>query len=456
MNILIGLISLSFVVFAHELGHFVAAKLSGIEVERFSIGIGKRLFGFKRGKTDYCLSLLPIGGFCKMKGEDSFQKALGRGEEMIVGEPGSFYAANPFKRIFVAVMGPFFNFLFSIIALSILWTMGFAIRGPSNRILLSSSFQGETAVASTGENPADAAGLKNGDRILAVDGTDTPFFFQVREEIAKRGGKSAILRVERNGESRDIGIRPWLDPVTREGRIGIYPWVEPVVASVSRNGPAARAGLKKGDRIVSVGGASVNSSMALSKIMDSRPSSLDLVALGESGERRLALYPDYDSRGNPNLGFEFHSDTYHSPRVGFFGGIARGFNETVGNLAGIVKSLGLLFRKFDITESVAGTARIVFMVGDATVEGFSSGIRDGIASSLKILSLISLSLLVTNLLPIPVLDGGLIVVFLIEAIRRKPLKARTLYRITMAGFAVVAAIFLFSLFSDILYFTFKR
>jgi len=455
MIIVIGIVALSLVVFAHELGHFVAAKISGIEVERFSIGIGKRLAGFKIGKTDYCVSLLPLGGFCKMKGEDSFAKALGKGDDYIAAEPGSFYAAHPLKRIFVAIMGPFFNFVFSVLVLSILWIAGFTIRDSDNRILLSSSYPGAGGgpIAQGKLNPADEAGLMDGDRLLSVDGVKPPHYSDIRREIAKSGGRALKLEIERSGSTMELVVVPARDAKGRGWKVGIFDFVEPIAASVRPDGPAARAGLVEGDRIVAVDGIPLRSREDLASSFAARPSSAELTIRRADAERKMTIFPDYDGSGNPSLGITLPEVEYRSEEVGFAGGFRRGFEETVGILGAILESLGGIFRKFDVRESVGGVARIIYFTGDTAVSGFSSGFRSGIESLFRFLAGISVSLLVTNLLPIPVLDGGLIVIFLIETIRRKPLKARTLYRITLAGFAVVGAIFLFSTFSDILFFS---
>jgi regulator of sigma E protease len=447
VKFVLGLFFLSLVVFAHELGHFIAAKIVGIKVLRFSIGIGKRLIGFSFRGTDYCVSLLPIGGYCKMSGEDSFLKALGKGDAEAVHPPGSFYGAHPLKRIFVSFMGPFFNFLFSVVALSVLWTVGFSIKSPGNRIILAGDID---PVA--GGSPAQLAGLLSGDRIVEINGKATDFSFQIREIVEASAGKSLSLKVQRGQESLDIDVTPALDPSSGTGRMGIYFWVEPKLGPVAKGGPAARAGLMPGDLITAVDGKAVNSSADIAPALSGRPLSA-LVSYQRGGQAAEAvIYPEYGQDGSIDLGMDFVYEEWRSPRLGLLGGLSKGLAESVQELAGIVRSLGLLFRS-DPRRSMAGTIRIAYIVGDATQAGFAEGVRSGLASLLSTLSIISLSLLVTNLLPIPLLDGGLILIFLVETIRRKPLKPKTIYRLTMAGFFIVAAIFLFSLINDIIFFS---
>jgi regulator of sigma E protease len=458
MTILIGIICLSIVVFAHELGHFVAARASGIAVERFSIGIGRRLIGFTRKGTDYCISLLPIGGFCKMKGEDSFQKALGRGEEIVVHEPGSFYAAHPVKRIFVAFMGPFFNFLFAVAALSIVSAIGYSVQSPGNTVILSSSYPELDSPKSTlpSPSPAQRAGLQDGDRILSVDGKTTDFYFQIQEAVSKKAGKSISILVDRGGRRIELEAVPALDRSTGAGRIGIYPLTEPLVSQIVADGAAARAGLRSGDLILKANERPIKHTVDFSSALASKPSKVVLAIQRSGAETTLTLYPDYGEGDQISIGFTFKAETYRSPRMNALEALTHGATAAVTDLGDIFTSVRLLFQKVDMTETVAGPARIVYMVGGATQEGFKAGFASGVTTALNILSLVSLSLLFTNLLPIPLLDGGLIIIFAIEAIRKKALKPKALYRVTMAGFFLVALIFLFSVFNDILFFFFKK
>jgi regulator of sigma E protease len=461
MFILLGIICLSLVVFVHELGHFLAAKSVGIVVERFSIGMGPRLIGFTHKGTDYCISLLPIGGFCKMKGESSFgeeedgKPALENKEP----EPGSFYAVSPLKRIFVAFMGPAFNVLFSILALSIVWMHGWEVRSPGNKVILSSQYDKTLSLGLPDDmpipHPADKAGLKTGDEILSVMGKKIDYYFQIQEVVARNPDKPIALSYRRDGNTYTTTVTPFLNRKSAIGQIGVYAWTDPVVDTVEPGSPAARAGLQKGDLITAVNGQAVNCSMDLEGLLAGKPKNLSLSLLRAGTAVELSFEPEYRAKGETYLGFNFLYLTYRSPKVSILGALGHGSVESFTNLFDSVRSLGLLFRNIDVTQSLAGPARIVYLVGDTAKSSFSVSLGTGLTAMLRLLSFISVALFFTNLLPIPLLDGGLIVMFLIELFRKKRVSPKTMYRYALVGLFIVLGIFLFSMFNDIFFFATK-
>ena len=164
VKILLGLIGLGVVVFVHELGHFLAARLVGIDVEAFSLGWGKPILKKKIGAVEYRLGMFPIGGYCKMSGDTEFQKAYESKAKAIAPVKGTFYGAAPWRRILVSFAGPAFNLLFAVLVLSVIWGIGFEINTLDNRIVLVSDINpGE-------QYPADLSGLKTGDRITGING----------------------------------------------------------------------------------------------------------------------------------------------------------------------------------------------------------------------------------------------------------------------------------------------
>ncbi|MDR1637306.1 MAG: site-2 protease family protein, partial [Treponema sp.] len=178
-KILLGLIGLGVVVFVHELGHFLAARLVGIGVEAFSIGWGRPVLKKKFRDVEYRLGVFPLGGYCKMRGENEFQEAWENRRREIPPTPGTFFGASPFRRILVAFGGPFFNILFAVLVLSVIWGAGFEVSTLGNRIVLASG------LGVSGEiYPADEAGLETGDRIISINGVDTPYYHDIQENIA--------------------------------------------------------------------------------------------------------------------------------------------------------------------------------------------------------------------------------------------------------------------------------
>ncbi|RLD32760.1 MAG: RIP metalloprotease RseP, partial [Bacteroidetes bacterium] len=217
-TILIGIIGLDIVVLVHELGHLFAAKLMGISVETFSIGMGKKLFSFVYGETEYRISIFPIGGYCKMKGEKQFNKAVRDKASSIEYEKGSIFSAAPIKRIITYLSGPLFNIIFSIIVLSLIWSVGFKIHTYSNKIILLSDY---SEIFGDGENPADTSGLMTGDVIIRIGNKTIQNYSDLQEIIYGAPGKNLSLVVNRNSKDVNISVTPLLNRDTGAGRIGV-------------------------------------------------------------------------------------------------------------------------------------------------------------------------------------------------------------------------------------------
>ena len=173
MNIIWGILCLGFIVFVHELGHFIAARLCGVKVESFSIGMGPVLLHKTIKETDYRISLLPFGGYCGMKGEQAFQKAIEEKLSYIPKEENSFYGVHPLKRAFIAFMGPGMNVLFSVLAFTIIAMTGYTYYSADNRIILANE------VSITEKSVAYEAGIKTGDRIVSINDKDIKLFSDI-------------------------------------------------------------------------------------------------------------------------------------------------------------------------------------------------------------------------------------------------------------------------------------
>ncbi|MDR2375529.1 MAG: site-2 protease family protein [Treponema sp.] len=442
LKILLGFVGLGIVVFVHELGHFLAARLVGIDVEAFSIGWGKAILKKKIRGIEYRIGMFPLGGYCKMKGENEFQEAWEKKQSSISPSPGSFFNAGPFRRILVSFAGPFFNLVFAVLVFSVIWGLGFETNTLENRIILASDLGDGEAY------PADSAGLKSGDRILAVNGTETPYYHDVREKISTNPEKNLSLLVDREGERLSISIIPDLDKQTGAGKIGVYFWTNPVLEQVT--GAAAAAGLQSGDRIIRANGTEIPHTMALMKILEEKPQSLDL-EYERNGEWGTAtLIPVY-TETEADLGLSYRSLTYRAPPLSPPKALARGIGETWKTLVVSLESLALLFKGIDLTQAVSGPLRITYMTGDIAAEGFAESIGTGFSSLANFLALISIALCVMNLLPLPVLDGGAIVLCLIEAVKRKPLHPRTVSAFQTVGVALIFGLLIFAVFGDILF-----
>jgi regulator of sigma E protease len=451
-KILLGLLGLGAVVFVHELGHFIAARLTGIEVEAFSIGWGKPILKKKLGGVEYRLGMFPIGGYCKMKGEGEFREAYENHANAVPRTEGAFYGVSPLRRIIVAAAGPGFNLIFAVLVFSIIWGIGFEVRTLDNRIVLVSDID-------PGEKyPADQGGLKTGDRIIDINGKPVANYHDIQELIATNPEKDLPLRALRDGEVVDLTVRPDLDKSSGAGKIGVYFWSDPVISAVAEGSPAAIAGLREGDRITRINGEDFSYTVALFRILRTQPPILKVEYERNGSPLQANIVLSYGGSavgegGAADIGISYESIRFRTPRFSPVGALAKGAGEAAKTFVLSVKSFALLFRGIDLTQAVSGPVRITYMVGDIATEGFSQSFGAGISSMANFLALISIALCIMNLLPLPVLDGGLIILSVIEIIKRRPLHPRFIGVFQTVGVVLIFGLMLFAVFGDILFLT---
>jgi regulator of sigma E protease len=442
IKIALGLFGLGIVVFFHELGHFLAARLVKIDVEAFSIGWGNPILKKKIGSVEYRLGAFPVGGYCKMKGESDYNEAWENTSKGIKPEEGSYLAASPAARILVAVGGPLFNLLFAIVLLCFLWGFGFEMQTLDNRIVLASEFSGETF-------PADKAGLKTGDRIININGKEVNYYHEVQENIAINPEKNLPITVDRNGKLIDLQVTPALDKSSGAGKIGVYFWTDSVIENVAESSPAQKAGLLPGDIIKTANNTPIRNTVDLMKIMEQKPDHIDLEIDRGGAKERASL-----DTSNPesDVGISWKIITYRTPNLSIPAAVAKGFKEGYKNLTVSVKSLRLLFKGIDLTKAVSGPVRITYMMGDMAAQGFGQSVGTGLRYFIDFIAIISIALCVMNMLPLPILDGGMIILFIVEMIRKKPAHPRAISIFQTCGTVIIFTLMVFALFGDILYF----
>ncbi len=449
ITIVLGLIGLGVVVFVHELGHFIVAKLNGITVEAFSLGWGKPIYAFTYKGTEYRLGVLPLGGYCKMKGEELFRKALEEEREAIPEEEGSLFSVALWRRLLTYLAGPLFNFIFAVIVLAMIWYVGFSIDTYTNQVLLVSDypsvFNGDTTY------PADQAGLQSGDRIVALEGQSVETYADIRQIVARSPQESLSITIKRNGQTIETTITPQLDKERGMGKIGISAWVKPVIDSVKPESSAAAVGLQSGDRIVEAGGQEVEHYLDLYSALAEQPEHISITFLRNGDSRTVSFEPAYTEAGDPDLGLSFSGITHRSPRIGPAAAIGKGTSEAVRTLTLTIKGIALLFSGVNVQNTVSGPIRITYMVGEVASQGFSRGIGEGFITLFRFLSLLSVALCFGNLLPIPALDGGLILLSLVEMVKGSSVRPKTYYRYQTVGFFIILLILFFTTFGDISY-----
>jgi len=443
VKIVLGLFGLGILVFVHELGHLIGARIAGIDVDAFSIGWGKPILKKKIKGVEYRLGMFPLGGYCKMRGDNEFEEVWENSAEGKKPEKGTFYGTSPFGRIVACFGGPFFNLVFAALVLSLIWGIGFEVQTLDNRIVLLSELDSEN------KYPADEAGFKTGDRIIEINGKKTNYFHEIKENIAINPEKQLPVTVDREGKQIILFVRPTLDKDTGMGKIGVSFWADAVIDDIVPDSDAAKAGLIPGDRITGVNGTPVVNTFDLSKVLEpgSGTAAIDYARNGVEGKTEIVLS---ESGGN-DLGIIWPMITYRNPPLSPPAAVAKGVSESWKTLVISLRSLSLLFKGIKLTKAVSGPVRITYWLGDIATEGFGRSFVTGLRSLTEFLALISIALCVMNLLPLPVLDGGMIVLAIVEWIRRKPIHPKAIRVFQSVGVALISGLIIFALFGDIMF-----
>jgi regulator of sigma E protease len=446
MTILATIIVLGVLIFVHELGHFFAAKSVGVEVQRFSIGLGPKLFGFRRGETEYILAAIPLGGYVKMGGmEDEVMERLeGEGPAVRQPSPRDFDSKPLWARAFVISAGVIMNMLFAFVV----YTAVVAIWGVPE---LRSTRLG---VVRAGALPAGTDALSQlpvGSYVVRVGAQDVSTWGDVTDALtdAPPGPIDVVTR----DPATTVRVQLPADPEQRRAMLlALNVWRDPTVGIVNPGSPAERGGLEAGDRIVTVNGAPVASWDEFVDLIQSRPDSrVELVLEREGGRLTRAVTPEATPEVDPASGQErvvgkigiypaVGEIAYQ--RVGPLEAVRYGALETWGTVAVILGFLGDLFTANVSPRSVGS----IITIGEASGQAAAAGAE----MFLQFIALFSVNLAVLNLLPIPVLDGGHLLFLGIEAIRRKPLSVEQRLRWSNVGFLIVMGIMLWALSNDFL------
>jgi regulator of sigma E protease len=438
VNIIIPfVIVLGVMIVIHEFGHFIVAKFFGIRVDVFSVGFGKRLWGVKKGDTDYRVSLIPLGGYVKMAGENL--------DEQRTGAPYEFMSKPKWQRLCVAVAGPAMNIL---TALSIPAAMAMIHHEVPAYVDKPAVVQGVER-----DSPAEASGLQPGDLIQRIDGIDNPTWQDALDYIAVNPDQDAPLTVKRDSVTRQVTMHLIARPLDQEkiGYSGLRPAEERItVASVAPGSPAAEAGLKPGDNIVSVNGVPIEQSgfgsqEVIRQIRSSADRPLTLAINRGDATVDVTATPRMD-QGELRLGFtQGITVEMVNQRLSLPGAVKESIAENIRIIQLTKTALAQVFvGRRSARDTFTGPVGIAQIVGQAAQEGWEQVFR--------LTAILSLNLGVFNLLPIPVLDGGLIFMLALEAVLGVfglPLSLRIKERMMQVGLVMLMLLMGFVIFNDI-------
>lgn len=426
VNLLALIVVLGVLVFIHEGGHFLAARAVGARVSVFSFGFGKRLFGFKRGETDYRVSLVPLGGYVRIAG-------LGPDESTTVGAAEAEEELLPrWRRAAILTAGPLANAVGAVAFLALAFVVGVEVPVWQDQ-------PPEIAWVDPG-SPAADAGVRQGDLVLAVDGKAVPTWRDLEMATLSSPGRTLSIRLRRAGHDHELTLTP--KSVTRYelGYAGLAPPLPAEVPRVLPGSPAEKAGIQGGDRILAIDGEPVEHFYDLVRLVGERAEKAITVTVERNGQvLDLAATPrNVDGQGK--LGIPVPNPTTIR-RLAAPAAVAEGVRECVRMTRETLAVIGRM---------ITGRSSIKQMSGPIDIARFSGeAARTGVISLVWLLGVISLQLAIFNLLPIPVLDGGHLAVIAVESTLRRDFSFRTKERILNVGFWLIIALVVVVLFNDI-------
>lgn len=417
------LFALGLIVFVHELGHHLVAKAFGVRVLTFSLGFGKRLWGFEHGGTDYRVSALPLGGYVRMAGEHP---------EENVGDPGDFMNKPRWQRILIYLAGPLMNGVLSVALFTGVFMHGISVQGLQNLDPVVEIVQEDS--------PAEAAGLQSGDRVLSVNGESVATWSDLDFIITTSVGKTLTLEVQRGDETLETELVPRKISRYEIGDAGFAPRVFLRTSVVIEDSPAFKAGFRAGDAVLSVDGKPITTGQAFVDEIEPAAGREVQVEIQRGEETQiLTVIPDeIDGKGKIGV----HLGIYRP--LPFGEAVVQSVYYNVEIVDKTLQVLGKLFTR-DIApkSALSGPIEIAAWSGRAAQRGFDDLIF--------LMGFLSISIGFMNLLPIPVLDGGHIAILLAESVMRRDLSLELRERFTQAGL-----IFLMLLMSVVIYFDLSK
>ena len=428
-NIWWMLVLIGIMILIHELGHYWAARWFDVHVEAFSFGFGPRLFGFRRGETEFRVSLIPFGGYVKMVGEQAGEDGM--------EDPRSFLAKPRWQRMIIAFAGPAMNIVLAVGLLAGLYM---------NRYPKVVGSDGAPTIGFIEPNsPAAKAGVHELDVITSIDGKQNPSWEEVTLTVVGAANRELPMVLNRNGQQVVATLTPQIDDITGVGDAGWFDRHEIQVGALSPGMGAEKAGVKSGDVLVALDGVPLRSTAKLHSLLkEGAGKPVQLTYLRDNKQTTVTVEPKLAELDPKNkrylLGVQL------TPRITF---VALPFGEAIRESvrqnkrsAGVILQLlrGMVERRMS-PKSLEGPIGIARLSSEAAREGF--------ATFIGLMAAVSLNLAVFNLLPIPILDGGTILMLAIEMVMRRDLSLQLKENIFKLGFVFLMMVVAFVLYNDI-------
>jgi regulator of sigma E protease len=412
-------------VFVHELGHFLAARRIGIKVLTFSLGFGPKLLKFHRGDTEYCLSAIPLGGYVKMAGENP--------DDERTGSPEEFMSRSKWERFQVLIMGPVMNIVLAVVVMTLVLYQGAEMP----------AYEEEPPVVGNvvEDSAAERVGIEIGERIVSVEGQPTDTWSDLFVQVMPRADRMISVEVrDLAGSTRTIQMTPDSQTDFEMGDLGVGPVVEPQIRSVSPGEPADIAGFQPDDVIEALEGQHVSSQELIERINLSAGQSIRITVRRGDSRRDIDVVPALV--GDVGLiGVSISPFVVRIVDPGFVEAFQLSLEQNYDWSGLIFQTLAGLFT------AQTSPRQLVGPVGIAQLSGGAAEL--GMVALFSLLSMISLNLGILNLLPIPVLDGGHIVIMALEGVSRRDFSMRIKERMLLVGFVLLMMLMVTVVYNDL-------
>jgi len=429
------LLAFSFVlgvlVFVHELGHFLLARWHGVRVLTFSLGFGPKLLSFRRGDTEYCLSAIPLGGYVKMAGENAEDQPQGAADE--------YMSKTKWQRFQILFAGPAMNIVLAVLLLAVVLSQGDRVLAFLSRPAVIGVVQADSA--------AERGGMLPGDEVIRINGREVRTWEDLEVGVTSRADRDVEFVVRRGGAERTLTLRPTTtrvpvqsDATFEVGTIGVLPDTYPLIDAVNPGDPAEKAGLLKGDVILSIEGKRMVYSRNVSDALRSRADQPTRLVVRRAGAEVPVVVTPVQRGANAVIGITLGNETItYTP--GPLEALGLSVKRNVATAGLIFVTLGELFT------GDASPRQLMGPVGIAQLSGASA--REGWVELFALMASISLNLGLLNLLPIPVLDGGHMAIMGMEALARRDFSMAMKERMLFAGFVLLMALMVTVIYNDL-------
>lgn len=415
---------LGVLIFVHELGHYLAARRLGVRIITFSLGFGPKIASFRRADTEYCISAIPLGGYVKMAGESADDPRSGR--------PDEFLSKTKWERFQVLVMGPVMNLVLAVLLMAIVYVNGAQVP----------AFQDEPVVvgAVADGSPAEAAGLAPGDRIIEVGGREVPTWEDFYVAIGIRANRPVELAFLREGRRSAVEVTPDSRSEYEIGDIGVLPDVHPIVLAVNPGEPADEAGLLPGDVIAAIDGKRVVFRGQVSEIISKFPEETVTLSLLRDGTPLEVPVTPMRRGENGWIGITI-GEQLKTIDPGPFEAITMSIEKNYEFSGLIFRTVWGLFTRETSPRQLMGPVAIAQLSGEYAQAGWMA--------LFTLMASISLNLGLLNLLPIPVLDGGHILIMALEGLARRDFSMKVKEKMLLAGFVLLMALMVTVIYNDL-------